>query len=185
MILKTFIVALAASTVLFCTNLQPIQTQDESKSSSTQSATTLPVADEQESADKQEAEVEFDAELAAELGADEYGMKSYVFVILKTGEKTIEDKDESAKVFSGHFANMSRLAKEGKLVVAGPFIEGAPKRGLFIFNVTTIEEAEELVKTDPAVAAGVLDYELTKLYCSAALMKINEIHGTIQETKIE
>jgi len=142
----------------------------------TQSATSS--ADEQPSA-------EYDADLAESLGADEYGMKSYVFVVLKTGKTTIDDKQKSKEIFAGHFANMTRLAKEGKLVVAGPFVEGRPKRGLYIFNVTTIEAAEELVNTDPAVQAGILDYELTKLYCSAALMKINEIHSTIQKTKIE
>ena len=127
----------------------------------------------------------YNAELAKELGADEYGMRNYVFVVLKTGKTKIEDPDESREIFAGHFANMARLAKAGKLVLAGPFIEGAPKRGMYIFNVTTIKEAEDLVKTDPAVKAGVFEYELTKLYCSAALMKINEIHMSVQKTSIE
>jgi len=127
----------------------------------------------------------YDAELARKLGADEYGMKSYVFVTLITGKKTIEDKEESKKIFAGHFANMSRLADEGKLVVAGPLLDAAPKRGIFIFNVATIEEAKKLVQTDPAIKAGILDCEFTKLYCSAALMKINDIHQRIQKTKIE
>jgi uncharacterized protein len=134
--------------------------------------------------DEQEAS-SYDEALARELGADEYGMKSYVFVLLKTGKTKIEDPDKSKEVFAGHMANMSRLAKEGKLVLAGPFVDGDSKRGLFILNVATIEEAEELVKTDPGVIAGVFDYELTKLYCSAALMKITEIHATVQKTKIE
>lgn len=135
--------------------------------------------------DNEQAANPFDADLAAELGADEYGMKSYVFVLLKTGKTKIDDPNKSKEVFAGHFANMNRLAKEGKLVLAGPFVDGDSKRGLFILNVATIEEAEELVKTDPGVIAGVFDYELTKLYCSAALMKINEIHATVQKTKIE
>lgn len=127
----------------------------------------------------------YDAALAKKLGADEYGMKSYVFVILKTGKEKITDKEESKKIFAGHFANMSRLAKAGKLVLAGPLVEDAPNRGIYIFNVTTLKEAEDLVKTDPAVKAGVFGYEMKKLYCSAALMKIAEIHKTIQKTKIE
>ena len=127
----------------------------------------------------------YDAKMAEELGADEYGMRSYVFCVLKTGKAKIEDPEESRKIFAGHFANMGLMAKEKKLVLAGPFVEGAPKRGMFIFNVTTIKEAEELVKTDPAVQAGVFEYELTKLYCSAALMKINELHAKVQKTKIE
>ncbi len=135
--------------------------------------------------DKETTENKYDAKLADQMGADEYGMRSYVFCVLKTGKAEIDDADERKKIFAGHFSNMNRLAKEKKLVLAGPFVEGQPKRGMYIFNVTTIKEAEALVKTDPAVKAGIFEYELTKLYCSAALMKINEIHSKIQKTKIE
>lgn len=146
--------------------------EKESKSESTQQKST-------------EAESKFDAELAKELGADDYGMRSYVFCVLKTGKAKIEDQEKRSEIFRGHFANMKKLANEKKLVVAGPFVEGEPNRGLYIFNVATIEEATELVKTDPAVEAGIFEFELTKLYCTAALMKINEIHASIQKTKIE
>lgn len=127
----------------------------------------------------------FDEELARKLGADEYGMRSYVFCVLKTGPAKVEDADKRSEIFRGHFANMGKLAKEGKLVLAGPFGDAEPWRGMYIFSVTTIEEAEKLVKTDPAVAAGIFVYELKKLYGSAALMQINEIHSKIQKTKIE
>lgn len=127
----------------------------------------------------------YDEALAAEIGADEYGMKTYIFVTLLTGETTIDDEQESREIFAGHFSNMSRLANEGKLVLAGPVIEARPKRGIFILNVDSIEEAEALVQTDPAVEAGVFKYEMFKLYGSAALMKINDIHSTIQKTRIE
>ncbi|NNE99915.1 MAG: hypothetical protein HKN25_12915 [Pyrinomonadaceae bacterium] len=127
----------------------------------------------------------FDAKLAKKLGADQYGMRSYVLVILKTGpnDSKITDKDERSKLFKGHFDNMGRLAKEGKLAFAGP-LDGKPKRGLFILAVKSTKEAEELVKTDPTVKAGIFVYDLTKLYGSAALMKVNEIHGMIQKEKI-
>ena len=129
---------------------------------------------------------DYDEALASELGADDYGMKSYVLVILKTGEKdsTITDKEERGKYFKGHFDNMGRLAEEGKLVVAGPLAESPPKRGIFILNVETLEEAEKLVNTDPAVKAGIFTYSLSKFYGSAALMKVNEIHKTIQKKSI-
>ena len=135
--------------------------------------------------DPSKAQPSYDSELAQKLGADEYGMKSYVFVILKTGDTVVEDENRRQELFSGHFANMTRLADEGKLVLAGPLIDAAPKRGIFILNVKTIAEAEALVKTDPAVQAGVFDYELMKLYSSAALMKINELHKSIQKTEIK
>ncbi|MCA9129305.1 MAG: hypothetical protein KDB22_19600 [Planctomycetales bacterium] len=127
----------------------------------------------------------YDAQLAERLGADEYGMKSYVFVTLLTGETQVDDPAESRKLFAGHFANMDRLAKAGQLVLAGPLSDCPPKRGIFILNVATLEEAEKLVKSDPAVAAGVFDYELNKLYSSAALMEIGRIHKSIQKTSIQ
>ena len=129
---------------------------------------------------------EYDAALAEELGADAYGMRSSVLVILSTGpnDATVTDKAERQEIFAGHFANMGRLAEQGKLVLAGPLMDDLPKRGLFIFNVETLEEAEALVKTDPAVAAGVFSYQLTKYYGSAALLKVNEIHKSIQKNSI-
>lgn len=125
----------------------------------------------------------FNAELAKELGADPYGMRSYVFVTIKTGpnDAKITDEVERAELFKGHFENMGKWAEDGKLVLAGPFMEDPPKRGLFIFDVATIEEAKALVKDDPTVAAGIFELEYTKYYGSAALKKVNEIHGTIQE----
>lgn len=128
---------------------------------------------------------DYDEKLAKEVGADDYGMRSYVFCVLKTGPAKIEDAAKRNEIFRGHFANMGKLAEQGKLVLAGPFGDAEPWRGMYIFNVTTIEEAEELVKTDPAVAAGIFEYELKKLYGSAALMKINEIHSKVQKKKIE
>ncbi|MDT0628128.1 YciI family protein [Alteromonas sp. W364] len=125
---------------------------------------------------------EYDEELAASVGADDYGMKSYVMVLLVTGDKTVEDKAERDKAFAGHFANMSQLAEEKKLVVAGPFVEARPKRGLFIFNTDSLETAEAWVKTDPAVKAGIFNYELYKIYSSAALMLVNEQHKKLQKT---
>ena len=127
----------------------------------------------------------YDSQLAERLGADEYGMRSYVFVVLKTGSANITDKKRRQEIFAGHFSNINKLSQEGKLVLAGPFIEGDDKRGLYIFNVTTIEDAKALVQKDPAVVAGIFTPEYTKFYGSAALMKINELHSKIQKTKIE
>lgn len=127
----------------------------------------------------------YNAALAEELGADEYGMRSYVMVVLKTGPAEITDEEQRNEIFRGHFANMTRLAEAGKLVLAGPFMNAGDKRGLYIFNVAEIAEAEALVETDPAVAAGIFTPEYTQYYGSAALMHINDIHSQIQKTKIE
>ncbi len=136
-------------------------------------------------AEPADASAAFDADLAQSLGADDYGMRSYVLVILKTGPAEITDEARRKELFAGHFSNMARLAADEKLAVAGPFIEGGEKRGLFIFNVADIAEAEDLVKTDPAVAAGIFTPELTKFYGSAALMTINETHARIQKKSVQ
>ena len=127
----------------------------------------------------------YDAALAQELGADDYGMRSYVMVILKTGpnDKTLTDETERAEIFKGHFANMRTLAADKDLILAGPF--GDPegiRRGLYIFNVKTVEEAQKLVMTDPAVKAGIFTPEFTPYYGSAALMQVNEVHKRIAKT---
>ena len=127
-------------------------------------------------------DIGYDAALAQELGADDYGLRSYVMVILKTGpnDKTLADKAERAEIFKGHFSNMRTLAEDKKLILAGPF--GDPegiRRGLYIFNVKTVEEAQTLVMTDPAVKAGIFMPEFTPYYGSAALMQINSVHKRI------
>lgn len=127
----------------------------------------------------------FDPELAKKLGADERGMRTYVLCILKTGPRDAEIKGkERQEIFAGHFANINRLADEGKLAVAGPFGKNDKSyRGLYIFNVATVEEAEALVVLDPAVKAGVFVPDLTLWYGSAAMMVVGETHKRIEKPK--
>ena len=119
--------------------------------------------------------------LADSLGGDEYGMKMYVLVILKTGTATL-DKKVTDSLFGGHMANIGRLATEGKLVVAGPLKKNEKNyRGIFIFNVKTLDEAKELLVTDPAVKAKVLDAELFQWYGSAALPMYLPYHSKVEK----
>ena len=84
----------------------------------------------------QETNLNFNEKLALELGADDYGMKSYVLVLLKTGKNRSKDQNLINESFAGHFSNMNELSKQGKLVVAGPMGKNLKNyRGIFIFNV--------------------------------------------------
>lgn len=47
-----------------------------------------------------------------------------------------------------HMANIGNLAKEGKLLAAGPFDGGG---GIFVFATTSIDTAKQWLSTDPAV----------------------------------
>lgn len=136
------------------------------------------------SADAQTTGNGYDKELADSLGADEYGMKSYVLAVLKDGTNNSTDADYVNRIFRGHMDNIGRLAKEGKLVVAGPFGENEKNyRGIYIFSVSTVEEARKLVETDPAVTEKLLDFEMYPWYGSAALGTYLEVHEKIAKKK--
>jgi uncharacterized protein YciI len=131
----------------------------------------------------QAAEEKYDSVLAKKLQADEYGMKYYVFVLLKTGSNKSVDKTTRDSLFHGHLNNIGRLADEGKLVVAGPFGENNSYRGLFILNVTSLDEAKKLLQTDPAINAKLLEPEMYLWYGSASLQEVPEAHKKIQKSK--
>jgi uncharacterized protein YciI len=129
----------------------------------------------------QTTKVAYDSLLAKKLGADDYGMKHYVMALLKKGPNRSQDSTTVANIQAGHMKNIGRMADEGKLVVAGPFEDDWDVRGIYIFNVATVEEAQKLTATDPAIVAGRLVMELHPFYCSAALMQVNDVHNRIQK----
>jgi uncharacterized protein YciI len=123
--------------------------------------------------------------LADSLGGDDYGMKMYVLVILKTGTNKIERKETVDSLFKGHMANMGRMASIGKLVVAGPMKKNDKMyRGIFILNVKTLEEANELLATDPAIKEKLLDAELYQWYGSSALPMYLPFHDKVGKKKM-
>lgn len=125
-----------------------------------------------------------DSTLAEKLGADEYGMKQYVMAFLKKGPNRNHDSLTAAKIQRAHLDNITQMAEAGKLVLAGPFMDTGEIRGIYIFNVKTIEEAELLTATDPAIETGRLLMELHPWYGSAALMQVNSIHKKISKKDI-
>lgn len=123
----------------------------------------------------------YDAALAEKYGADDYGMRQYVIAFLKSGPNRDRSPEEAQKLQAAHMANIGRLAEEGKLQLAGPFMGDGDLRGIYIFNVTTVEEARALTETDPAIQAGSLVMELHPWYGSAAVMAIPELHERLQK----
>jgi uncharacterized protein YciI len=91
-------------------------------------------------------------------------MKQYFMVFLKAGLNRSQDSITTAKIQDGHLKNISRLFDEKKLILAGPFLDEGTYKGIFIFDVSTKEEAIKLLQTDPAVQAGRLDYEIHPWY---------------------
>ncbi len=126
----------------------------------------------------------FDSTLAKKYQADQYGMRNYTMVLLKTGPVQIDDKAKVSELFRGHLDNIGRLVKEGKMVVAGPFMKNDLYRGIFILTVATAEEAKTLMDTDPAIHAGLLEPVYLGWYGSAALPAYLELSEKLGRFKI-
>ena len=91
-------------------------------------------------------------------------IKRYWFVMLMKGENRNHDSLTAANLQKGHMDNISRLYYDGKLKVAGPFGDNGDWRGIFIFDAESKEEVDSLLKTDPAIAAGRLKYDIRPWY---------------------
>jgi len=85
------------------------------------------------------------------------------FGFLKKGpnRKEGDDKDPAIQELQkAHIANINRLAEMKKLVVAGPFGDDGELRGIFVFRVDSLPEAQDLCATDPMIKIDRLRVEL-------------------------
>jgi len=103
-----------------------------------------------------------------------YEMTTYYMAFLKKGPQwSPEITEETNKVQAAHLANIERLVEEGKMILAGPFLDEWEVRGIFVYKVDSMEEAIELTEQDPAVIAGRLSLEVHPWY-SAKGITINQ-----------
>jgi uncharacterized protein YciI len=88
-------------------------------------------------------------------------MKMYYLTLLSRGPKwTPEQTPDTERIQGEHMKHIQKMAGDGKLVAAGPITDGGQLRGIFIFGVSSIEEAKALAESDPAVKAGRLAVEV-------------------------
>ncbi|REJ81385.1 MAG: hypothetical protein DWQ44_10065 [Bacteroidetes bacterium] len=97
-------------------------------------------------------------------------MKKYYFVLLMKGPNRNQDSLAVQEIQKGHLDNISRLYEEGKIDLAGPFLADTAWRGIFVFNSNTEEEVRELLKSDPAISSGRLDYVILPWYSKRGAM---------------
>ncbi|MCW3124427.1 MAG: hypothetical protein JWO03_85 [Bacteroidetes bacterium] len=97
-------------------------------------------------------------DIHAQAGMDK--MKQYYFVMLSKGPHRDQDSITADKIQAAHMANIQRLAKDGKLIVAGPFMDDSNWRGIFIFDAKDQKEVESILQTDLAISSGRLNYEV-------------------------
>lgn len=103
------------------------------------------------------------------------GMQIYYIGFLSRGERwTPEQTEQTRALQAGHMQHIQDMAKTGKLLIAGPFMyetgdADQNMRGIFIFDVATLDQAQALAAEDPAVKAGRLKIEFRKWYGPAGL----------------
>jgi len=99
-------------------------------------------------------------------------MKTYYMVFLKDGMHQSADTVQTNQVLKKHMANILKLYKERKLVLAGPFTDEGELKGILIFDVKTREEAEKIINADPAVISGDLLFEIRPWLGPVSLKKL-------------
>ncbi|MFY9621887.1 MAG: YciI family protein [Pyrinomonadaceae bacterium] len=90
-------------------------------------------------------------------------METVYLGFLKRGPNRKEGDGNTSEVQElqkAHIANINRLAATKKLVMAGPFGGNGDLRGIFVFRVGSLKEAQDLAATDPMIKIDRLRLEL-------------------------
>jgi uncharacterized protein YciI len=93
----------------------------------------------------------------------------YELVLLLRGENPPELNDDASELLQRqHLGHLSAMRDQGYLKVAGPLDEQPNDRwrGIALYQVGSLKEAERLARADPAVKAGRLDVAVMHWYCA-------------------
>ncbi|MEO1624656.1 MAG: YciI family protein [Bacteroidota bacterium] len=93
-------------------------------------------------------------------GDQEYLMKKYYMVFLKSGDNRDQDSIEVARLQAAHMNHLNKMAEAKKICLAGPFGDDGAFRGIALYSTSTQAEADSLANADPAVQAGRLSVEV-------------------------
>lgn len=88
----------------------------------------------------------------------------YIFLLKKGPAWSPDDTPEIEALQEAHLANLRRLGEIGKLVINGPLLDSFATsgeiRGIGVMKTVSLEEAQDLLSTDPMVKVGRLIFEL-------------------------
>jgi uncharacterized protein len=90
------------------------------------------------------------------LGQQPAGKKSFLIRIQPVRSTFVQDATkEEGKIMGAHFEYLKKLTAEGKVVLAGPSINGEKTFGLIIVETDTEAEARGIMENDPSYKAGI------------------------------
>jgi uncharacterized protein len=97
--------------------------------------------------------------------------KQHFLIMLKPGRAGFVETPTPAeqKTVGEHFAYLKKLTADGKVLLAGPSINGAKTFGLVVVEVASEAEATALMQGDPSVKSGVMKGEVVPF--NLALMR--------------
>lgn len=98
-------------------------------------------------------------------------MRQFVFGYLKVGPNQGGTDAEKAKAQDDHLANLWALRESGKLVAAGPIINGGDRAGVVVLAVNTVDEAKALLEQDAGVKGGRFTVELYPWFAAGGILK--------------
>lgn len=88
----------------------------------------------------------------------------YIFLLKKGPTWNPDSTPQISALQEAHLANLKRLADMGKLVINGPLLDSFATsgeiRGIGALKANSLEEAQDLISTDPMVKVGRLVFEL-------------------------
>ncbi len=92
--------------------------------------------------------------------ASEHYFFYQLVLLVRPANRPQLDQEAAQELQEAHMANIRKLAKEGKLVLAGPFLDDTPLRGIFVLKTQSAVEAKKWVFTDPSVRSNRLAPEI-------------------------
>lgn len=95
-------------------------------------------------------------------------MREYFIVLLTHGPNRDQPDSVVQEMQKQHLANIDRMWKEGKAIIAGPFGDGSG--GLIIMTNTDFEEATKLVGRDPMIKAGRLTADIRSWWAEEGIL---------------
>ncbi|WP_223587736.1 YciI family protein [Neobacillus bataviensis] len=88
-------------------------------------------------------------------------MEEFVYLIRPKRKDFIDSMTQmEAKIMEEHFEYLKGLLAKEKLILAGPCLDGA--FGICVFKSESWENAEKVMKNDPAISNGIMSSELHK-----------------------